>query len=153
MIQNKSGIIVNISSAASKDEYYNPIFRMSMSCIDRMTRATAFDLKPHNVSVVSIWPRWVRTERVLIANKSDIPGFDVTPSDLSISDTPEFTGRAIAHLASDPDIISRTGLVFPVVELAHDYNFSDIDGNRPYIDEYTREWIKKLHDIQCILDN
>jgi dehydrogenase/reductase SDR family member 1 len=152
MIKQKSGLIANISAAASKDEYYNPVFRMAMSTVDRMTSAIAHDLRPHGVSAVSIWPRWVRTERVMLAIEDPNLGFDVTPDDLGISDTPEFTGRAIAHLAADPDVLNRSGQVFPLVQLAHDYCFNDLDGTRPPIDDYTRAWVEKLAAIHRILN-
>ena len=120
---------------------------MAMSCVDRMTSAIAVDLRPYGVSAVSIWPRWVRTERVMMASKNPALGFDVSSEDLEISDTPEFTGRAIAHLAADPGLSDRSGQTFPVVQLAHDYGFTDIDGTCPPIDDYTREWAAKLSAI------
>lgn len=128
MIARGSGLIVNISSAAAQEEYYNPVFRMAMATLDRMTAAIAHDLKPHGVSAVSIWPRWVRTEWVMLAAQSPKPGFTVTEEDLKDSDTPEFTGRAIAHLASDADLLSLSGGVFPVQKLAQKYGFTGIDG-------------------------
>jgi dehydrogenase/reductase SDR family protein 1 len=151
MIKQKSGLIANISAAAARDEYYSPMFRIAMSSIDRMTSAIAADLEPHGVSAVSIWPRWVRTERVMMATKNPDLGFDVNVDDLKISDTPEFTGRAIAHLAADPNISDRSGLTFPLVQLAHEYEFDDLDGTRPPVDNYTRIWIDKLAAIEKIL--
>lgn len=134
MIAQGSGLIANISSAAAQEEYYNPIFRMAMATIDRMTSAIAHDLKPHGVSAVSIWPRWVRTEWVMLAAKSPKPGFTVTQEDLKASDTPEFTGRAIAHLAADADLLAMSGGNFPVLNLAHKYGFRDIDGRLPELE-------------------
>ncbi len=151
MMRQESGLIANISAGASKSEYYNPVFRMAMSSIDRMTAAIAEDLKPHNVHAVSIWPRWVRTERVMMAVKNDQLGFDVSSEDLTQSDTPEFTGRAIVHLACDPNLSARSGQTFPVVQLAHDYGFTDIDGHLPEIDEFTSKWAKKLAAVNKIL--
>ncbi len=153
MMRQKSGLIANISAGASKIEYYNPVFRMAMSSIDRMTAAIAEDMKPHNVYVVSIWPRWVRTERVMMAAENDQLGFDVSSEDLTQSDTPGFTGRAIAHLACDPKLSSRSGQTFPVLQLAHDYGFTDIDGHLPEIDEFTRKWADKLAMVSKILQD
>ncbi len=151
MKDQRSGLIANISAGASKDEYYNPIFRMAMACVDRMTSAIAFDLKPYGVSAVSVWPRWVRTERVMIAAATGRTDFAVSAKDLKISDSAEFTGRAIAHLASDPDIADRSGGTYPLVQLSHDYGFTDIDGMQPELDEYTRKWAHKLDCIRAIL--
>jgi len=151
MMRQGSGLIANISSAASKDDFYNVAYRTAMAAIDRMTSAMAEDLRPHGVAVVSIWPRWVRTERVRIAAKEPQPGFTVTPDDLAVSDTPEFIGRAIAYLSADPEIMKRTGQTLPVVQLAHDYGFADTDGRQPEIDEYTEQWVRKLAAIREIL--
>jgi dehydrogenase/reductase SDR family protein 1 len=151
MKRQGNGLIASISAGASRMEYYNPVFRMAMASIDRMTAAIAEDLQPHNVSAVSIWPRWVRTERVMMAAANDQLGFEVSCDDLTQSDTPEFTGRAIAHLACDPNLSTRTGQAFAVVQLAHDYGFTDIDGNLPELDEFTRKWTAKLAAINKIL--
>ena len=151
MIEQKNGLIASISAGASKDEYYNPVFRMAMSCVDRMTSAIAYNLKPHGVSSISIWPRWVRTERVMLAVEHPDPLFEVTAEDLKFSDTPEFSGRAIAHLAADPDLIERSGKTYPILQLAHEYGFSDLDGTQPPLDDHTRKWMAKLNKIHEIL--
>lgn len=152
MMRQKSGLIVNVSAGASKDEYYSPVFRMAMAAVDRMTAAIAHDLRPHGVSAVSIWPRWVRTERVVMATEDSALGFDVSKEDLKMSDTPEFTGRGIAHLVCDPDLLQRSGRTFPIVQLAHDYGFCDIDGTYPDLDLSTQRWAEKLASISDILE-
>jgi len=151
MVRQRSGLIMNISSAAARDDFYNVAYRTAMAAVDRMTSAMAADLRPHSVAAISVWPRWVRTERVLISADRPQPGFAVTGDDLTISDTPEFIGRAIAHLAADPDVMSRSGKAFPVVELAHDYGFTDIDGVQPPIDDYTALWARRLAAIDDVL--
>jgi len=153
MVRQGNGLIVNTSSAASKDDFYNAAYRTAMAAVDRMTSAMAADLRPYSVAVVSLWPRWVRTERVMIAAEQPQPGFPVTDDDLAISDTPEFIGRAIAHMAADPDIVSRSGRAFPVVELAHDYGFADIDGVQPPIDDYTAVWSRRLAAVDDVLSS
>ncbi|WP_162797877.1 hypothetical protein SuNHUV7_09280 (plasmid) [Pseudoseohaeicola sp. NH-UV-7] len=151
MMAQGHGLIVNISAGASKDEYYSPMFRMAMASVDRMTSAIAHDLHPHGVSAVSVWPRWVRTERVLMAAENTDLGFDVSSEDLAQSDTPEFTGRAIAHLFCDPDLTGRSGRCFPLLELAHHYGFADIDGIQPPLDQTSQLWSARLNAIWDIL--
>lgn len=51
--------------------------------------------------------------------------------DMSNSESPEFIGRAVAALASDPDVARHTGSVLVAAQVAADYGFSDIDGKRP----------------------
>jgi len=50
---------------------------------------------------------------------------------LSNSESPEFTGRAVAALAGDPDAIRRTGSVLVAAALAEEYGFTDVDGRQP----------------------
>jgi hypothetical protein len=51
--------------------------------------------------------------------------------DLANSESPEFSGRAIAALADDPAVSRRTGTVVVAAELAVEYGFTDVDGKQP----------------------
>jgi hypothetical protein len=72
--------------------------------------------------VVSLYPGIVRTERVL-----ESAAF----LDLSNSESPRFTGRAVAALASDPEAMEKSGTVQVVAELARVYGFRDVDASQP----------------------
>lgn len=89
---------------------------------DRMVALMAAQLRPREVTVVSLYPGLVRTEGVLRAGDF---------FDLSNSESPEFVGRAVAALAADPAAMSRSGQALVVAELATDYGFTDIDGKQP----------------------
>jgi hypothetical protein len=51
--------------------------------------------------------------------------------DLSNSESPEFTGRAVVALANDGEVMRKSGKVLIVAALARDYAFTDIDGKSP----------------------
>jgi hypothetical protein len=51
--------------------------------------------------------------------------------DLSNSESPQFVGRAVAALAADPDVMSKSGSVLVAAALAEEYDFTDLDGRRP----------------------
>jgi hypothetical protein len=53
------------------------------------------------------------------------------PFDLSQTESPEYLGRAIAHLAADPDRLTRTGELLTAGDLARVYGFTDVDGSQP----------------------
>ena len=61
------------------------------------------------------------TERVL-----RMPGVDLT-----LTESPEFTGRGIVALASDPGVKRWTGQAITTHELAEEYGFTDVDGGLP----------------------
>uniref|UniRef100_A0A914DWQ3 Uncharacterized protein n=1 Tax=Acrobeloides nanus TaxID=290746 RepID=A0A914DWQ3_9BILA len=57
-----SGLIVNISSVGAKKFYFTAAFGVGKAAVDRLTADTAIELKPHKVTVVSLWPAQVKTE-------------------------------------------------------------------------------------------
>ena len=82
----------------------------------------AAELKPFGVTVVSLYPGLVRTEKVMEVAQW---------LDLSNSESPEFIGRAVVALAADPDVLRHTGQVLIAASVAKDYGFTDIDRKAP----------------------
>jgi dehydrogenase/reductase SDR family protein 1 len=94
--------------------------------VDRLTADMACDLEAHGVAAVSLWPGIVKTERM-----RRLAAFGKLPVSLDGGETPEFTGRAVVHLAADPEVMARSGQVLVVAELAREYGFTDVDGSQP----------------------
>lgn len=122
MSERKRGLIANISSFGAAGYAVNVPYGVGKGALDRMSKDCARDLKPFGVPVISLWPGIVRTERVMSGQ---------FPYDTKISETAEFTGRAVIALASDGDAMSKTGKAFVVAELAAEYGFTDVDGTTP----------------------
>jgi len=74
------------------------------------------------VAVLSLYPGLVRTEKVMEA--ADF-------LDLSNSESPQFIGRAIAALATDPEVINLSGSVVVAAAYAREHGVVDIDGRSP----------------------
>jgi NAD(P)-dependent dehydrogenase (short-subunit alcohol dehydrogenase family) len=113
---------VNISFWAAQKYVGNVAYGVAKAATDKLTADTAHELRAHEVTVVSLYPGLVRTEKVLEAAQW---------LDLSNSESPRFIGRAVAALASDPQAIKRTGRVLVAACLAEEYGFTDIDGKTP----------------------
>jgi dehydrogenase/reductase SDR family protein 1 len=126
MIPQRRGLIVNISSIGAIRYTGSVSYNVVKAGVDMLTMGTAEELRPHNVSVVSLWPRLTKTEGVL-AHPKLFP-------DLSKAWSPIFNGRAVVALASDPKIMERTGRAFKADVLAGEYGFQDIDGRRPIME-------------------
>ena len=122
MVNNQSGLIDNISFYAAERDDQGVAYAASKAAANRMSSSMAFELKDHNVSVVSLYPGLVRTESVLAGAEF---------FDLSNSESPEFVGRAIVALAKDKSVHEKSGHILKTTELAIEYGFSDIDGKRP----------------------
>jgi hypothetical protein len=56
---------------------------------------------------------------------------DLTDQRRAQTESPEYIGRAIAALASDPGITRRTRQTFAVGNLAREYGCTDVDGRQP----------------------
>lgn len=95
---------------------------MSKAATDKMTADMATELKRYGVTVVSLYPGLVRTEKVMESAQW---------LDLANSESPEFIGRAVVALATDPDVLRHTGKVLVAASLAKEYGFTDVDGTTP----------------------
>jgi hypothetical protein len=49
----------------------------------------------------------------------------------SPSETPRYVGRAVAHLAGDPDVVRWNGRSLSSGQLAKVYGFTDLDSSQP----------------------
>jgi dehydrogenase/reductase SDR family member 1 len=121
MMPRRRGLIVNISSWAAQKYAGNVIYGIAKAATDKLTADAAHELRPFNVTVVSLYPGLVRTEAVIAAGVFD----------LSRSESPEFIGRAVAAMASDSDPARWSGRVVVAAALARHYGFTDIDGKLP----------------------
>jgi NAD(P)-dependent dehydrogenase (short-subunit alcohol dehydrogenase family) len=121
MVPARAGLIVHLSHWAAKKRIGSTIYGISKAATDKMAADMADELRAHDVTVVSLYPGLVRTELVLAAGVFD----------LSTSESPEFTGRAVAALAADKDRLRWSGQALVVAALAETYGFTDVDGKQP----------------------
>lgn len=122
MVDRQRGLIVNISHWAAQKHIGNVAYGVAKAATDKMTADMAVELKAHGVAVVCLYPGLVRTEKVMEAAQF---------LDLSNSESPEFSGRAVVALATDANVMRQTGQVRVVADLAREYGFTDADGTTP----------------------
>jgi NAD(P)-dependent dehydrogenase (short-subunit alcohol dehydrogenase family) len=136
MTRRKSGLICTISSWGSMSYIFNVAYGVGKTACDRLAADMAVELKPYNVASVSIWPGIVGTELFSRFASEANPTNATNQRNSFFSDrynweTPLFTGRAIAQLAGDANIMNRTGRLQIVAELASQYGIVDENGDRP----------------------
>ena len=124
MLPEKRGLIVNISVWAAQKFIGNAIYGVSKAATDKLTADMACELRPHGISVVSLYPGLVRTEAVLAAASQGWFKLDN-------SESPEFLGRVTAALAVDPRLAERSGHVVVAATAARELGVVDIDGKKP----------------------
>jgi NAD(P)-dependent dehydrogenase (short-subunit alcohol dehydrogenase family) len=119
MIERPGGLMVEMTDGTAEynETHYRlcPYYDLVKTGVIRMAWAHAKDLAPHGATAVSLTPGWMRSE------------------------TPRFTGRAVAALAADPQRTRWNGQSLSSGGLAKVYGFDDMDGSRPdcwrYMDE------------------
>ncbi|MFE9633633.1 hypothetical protein [Streptomyces sp. NPDC006463] len=57
--------------------------------------------------------------------------------------TPACSGRAVASLAADPDIMAKTGRALATWGPYQEYGFTDADGTQP---DFAAHWAKNLEE-------
>ena len=102
----------------------NVIYDAAKAAIVRTAYTMSRELRTHNVAAIALAPGWMRTERVIAAQREQ--GFE-----LDGSESPEYLGRAVGALAADKGVMGKAGQVLAVGDLAREYGFSDIDGRQP----------------------
>lgn len=124
LLKSSDGLIAHISSFGGASYQLNVAYGVVKAGVDRLARDMARDCRPHGVTSVSLYPGIVRTERIAAMG-------DNMPFPAENTESPEFTGRAIAALAHDPERLRHTGQTLIVAELAQLYGFVDVDGRSP----------------------
>lgn len=122
MIKAKNGFIVNLSFWAAMQNDKGVAYCMAKAATNKMTETMAFELKDHNISVITIFPGLVRTESVMKQKEF---------LDIANSESTEFIGNAVAALAADKNNMSKSGTIQVAAQVALDYGFKDIDGKQP----------------------
>ncbi len=132
MIPRGEGLVVNVSSHGAEHHLLSVPYGAGKAAIDKITADTALELRGHGVAVVSLWPGLVLTEGLMALAS---PGPDGRPQlsglDISFGETPGFTGKACIALATDPDVLARSGKAFKTTQLAREYGFAEDDGSMP----------------------
>ena len=125
LIASGGGLIANISSSGAAEYAWHVAYGVGKAALDRFTADAAHELSEHGVTVVSLWPGLVLTERTQHVSKH-MPGLDT-----STAESPRFAGRAVVSLASDPERTRYGGQAVAVRHLAEHYGFRDVDGRLP----------------------
>ena len=140
------GLVVEMTDGTAEynaENYRNSLFYdLAKTSVIRLAWAQARELAPHGCTAVAPTPGWLRSEMML-----DIYGVDesnwqdatATQPHFAISETPRYVGRAVAHLAADPNVARFNGSSLSSGALAKEYGFTDLDGSRPDAWRYIAE--------------
>jgi NAD(P)-dependent dehydrogenase (short-subunit alcohol dehydrogenase family) len=128
LLRAERGLIAFTSSPGSVCYMHGPAYGAQKAGVDKMAADMAVDFAGTGVSTVSIWMGILLTERLQRAfgdNAKALAGFAEN------AETPEFTGRLIDALFSDPEVATLSGHTVIAAELASRYGITDDGGRRP----------------------
>jgi NAD(P)-dependent dehydrogenase (short-subunit alcohol dehydrogenase family) len=138
LIKNEGGLVVEMTDGTA--EYNAENYRVSLfydlakTSVIRLAWAQAKELAPHGCAAVALTPGWLRSEMMLdtfrVEESTWRDALAVQPH-FAISETPRYVGRAVAHLAADPEVGRFNGRSLSSGGLAKVYDFTDLDGSQP----------------------
>ena len=132
MLPQRRGLIATTTANLEPLPYLRNIFYdASKNTVARMTWAMAQELREHGIAAVAVAPGFMRTERVEEAFRR-AGALEALNGPGGPKETTAYLGRAIVALASDPQVVQRTGQVLEVGTLAREYHFTDVDGSQPH---------------------
>jgi NAD(P)-dependent dehydrogenase (short-subunit alcohol dehydrogenase family) len=143
MIRHRGGLIVEVTENDLLVAGGNPMSQAVKVALKVLALNMAAELKAHGVAAVAITPGFLRSESMLQrfgvteANWRDAGKKD--PNFLE-SESPLYVGRAVAALATDPQVLEYTGQLLSSWELARRYGFTDYDGRRPDWGQLAIDW-------------
>jgi NAD(P)-dependent dehydrogenase (short-subunit alcohol dehydrogenase family) len=121
------GLIVNVTWVLDRP-HGHAFYEVVKNGTNKLTEQFADDLRPRGVTCVAVSPGFMRLERM-----------NLSPQETAMTESAEFPGRAVAALAADDDVLSKSGRVFTTPELAREYGFTDVDGSQQSA-FWTRHW-------------
>ena len=160
MIKKKRGLIVEVTDSdlpgGSGGNVLNDIVK---SGTKGLAVRMAWELRKHRVAAIAITPGYLRSESMLehfgVTEENWRDGAKVDKNFLE-SESPLFIGRAIAALAQDENVFSRTGDLTSSWEVGREYELTDVDGHRPDFGRHLEEkvvpsigWIKEGFERQA----
>jgi NAD(P)-dependent dehydrogenase (short-subunit alcohol dehydrogenase family) len=138
MMPRRQGLIINTTFWDRGKCLTNLPYDLAKTAINRMAYVMALELQEHSIAAVALSPGWMRTEAVLEAYGTDEQHWREVP-DLRRTESTQYIGRAVAALATDPNVMEKSGQVLRVGDLAREYGFADIDGRQPPAYEMSEE--------------
>ena len=129
-----TGLIVEITDGDFYGYRGNIFYDLVKSTVIRLAFIQARELRRQDVAAVAVTPGFLRSEFMLdnfgVTEDTWREGVKQDPNFIA-SESPRYVGRAVAALAADPNVKTKSGKVFASWTLAREYGFTDADGSRP----------------------
>ena len=153
MVRRKRGLILEITDGVGAGYRGSFFYDLVKASVIRLALAQAVELHQHKVAALALTPGFLRSEEMLdhfgVSEENWRDAIQKDPH-FAASETPSYIGRAVAALAADPDVLSRTGGAVSTWQLAKEYGFTDRDGSRPDWGSYLRDHFRNVPGSQIV---
>ncbi len=102
--------------------------------LNRLVATLAPAAKTAGITVLGLLPGFMKTERAAEMHMQRADEEDRGQYRYDLAESTEYAGRAVAALATDPNVSTQSGALVFVADAAKEYGFTDIDGR--YIDNF-----------------
>lgn len=139
MAERRAGLIVAITEPIveatpfSGSLQWDVFEHLPHYSLNRLVAGLARDAQAAGIAIVGLMPGFMKTERVAMHLRTEE---ERKMYRYDLAESTEYAGRAVAALASDPNVLTRSGTLVFVADAAKEYGFTDIDGN--YVDNFYR---------------
>ncbi|MEP6984881.1 MAG: SDR family oxidoreductase, partial [Chloroflexota bacterium] len=135
MVARGQGLVIEVTDGDSDNYRGNLVYDLAKASVIRLAKGMATELKPEGITAVALTPGFLRSEQMLDhfgvteANWRDAIAQDPY---FESSETPYFIGQAVVALATDSNVIEKSGKPLATWYLAEEYGFRDADGSQPH---------------------
>jgi NAD(P)-dependent dehydrogenase (short-subunit alcohol dehydrogenase family) len=160
MVKQRFGLIVEVVEQDSIGYHGQFFFDVFETVLKRLVYSLGVEMAKQGVSAVAITPGFMRTEAIMEefgATEENWREVAVTNKKAKgygfiASETPCFLGRAVAALAADPKLKRNSGGLYSSYGLAHEYGFTDINGETPNAAKYFAEHFPQIWNAKPLID-
>jgi NAD(P)-dependent dehydrogenase (short-subunit alcohol dehydrogenase family) len=143
LLASGRALVVEVTDGVSDDYRGNLFYDLTKSQVIRLARGEAAEFAGRGVTVVALTPGFLRSEAMLDhfgVTADTWRDAIATDPHFVASETPYYVARAVAALATDPQVERWNGQALSSWRLAREYGFTDVDGAQPdwgrYFDEH-----------------
>jgi NAD(P)-dependent dehydrogenase (short-subunit alcohol dehydrogenase family) len=136
LVRRPGGLVVEMTDGTAEYNATNyrvsAFYDLAKSAVLRLAWGQGHELAEFGCTALALTPGWMRSEIMLEARGvTEANWRDSDPGHFGISETPTYTGRAVAALAGDPDVARFNQGSLSSGQLAREYGFTDVDGSAP----------------------
>jgi NAD(P)-dependent dehydrogenase (short-subunit alcohol dehydrogenase family) len=136
LVRRPGGLVIEMTDGTAEYNATNyrvsAFYDLAKSAVLRLAWGQGHELAEFGCTALALTPGWMRSEIMLEARGvTEANWRDSDPGHFGISETPTYTGRAVAALAGDPDVARFNQGSLSSGQLAREYGFTDVDGSAP----------------------